>query len=752
MWHLVRTSAAAEIDLAGAIRDLLESTSRWIISVVGLVLVLSLIAGVVWPDELSPGIWAVVPITVFTCVVSLSLLPYHFALAQVIWQVGLMATLVSIIRVFSIPEVAFFSVLLPMMAVVTLGWPLALGSQVLVTLLALWLYRGLVTPAPPPSYAWIIIIGGMMSWAMAWAVIHSLITATEWSLYSYREARENVEEARNQRLELAQSQEDLIKANRELARMADRLRTISQIADEARQAKEQFVANVSHELRTPLNMIIGFSEMITQTPQIYGERLPPALLADITAIQRNSQHLSKLVNDVLDLSQIEADRMTLSKDWTDVRDIIDEAITAVTLLYSSRGLYLKTEVASDLPLVLCDETRVRQVLLNLLSNAGRFTEHGGVCVSARQQNTNILISVCDTGLGIAEADRNRLFEPFRQLDSSIRRKHEGSGLGLSISKRFVEMHGGEMWLESEVGVGTTFYFSLPVEMPLSTDLANRDVAQRWFNPYQEYLPRTRRWKAPAPEFVPRYVVLERGTAMRDLLTLGLEQAEVVGVQSIDGAFEEMRRSPARALIVNAPSQETFGITQEWLEALPYRTPAIVSWLPDAQDVAHTLGVFRYLTKPVTREELLEVLPALGDHVQTILLVDDDAEALQLFSRMLASASPVYDVLLAKGGQRALDLLRRRHPDVVLLDLVMPGVDGFQVLKEMQADAQLRDIPVIIMSSRDPTGQLIVSDTLSMVRGGGMSVRDLLSSIEALGVALTPSRQADRQAQSETPGA
>jgi len=691
----------------------------------------------------------VTPIAALTCILSIKLLSSHFVLTQIIWQFGLAATLAVAVRVFSLPVLAVFSMFLPMMAMVTLGWPLALMAEFLVGLLVLWLYRGLVTPAPTAAYAWIIPIGGVIAGTLAWAVIHALTTATQWSLYSYYTTRAHIEEARDQRLELAQIQVDLIQANNELARMAERLRTVSQIAEEARQAKEEFVANVSHELRTPLNMIIGFSEMITQTPQVYGTRLPPALLADITAIQRNSQHLSKLVNDVLDLSQVEAGRMTLSKDWASIYGIIAKAITAVTVLYDSKHLYLKTILADDLPTIFCDETRIRQVLLNLLSNAGRFTEQGGVYIKAWREQDKIIISVSDTGPGISPADQALLFEPFQQLDASIRRQHGGSGLGLSISKRFVEMHGGHIWVESVPGEGTTFSFDLPIETTVPLALAEQRKAQRWFSPYQTYMPRTRLWKAPSPQATPRYIVLEEGEVLQRLIARGREHVEVIGVHTLEAAVTALHQSPARALIVNAPTWETFGITKERLAILPYRTPTLLSWLPGEQTIAHEMGAKRYLTKPIAREELLTILSDLGEQVQTILLVDDDSEALQLFARMLASAPQNYDLLVAKGGSRALDLLRQRRPDVLLLDLVMPGVDGFQVLKEKQADPQLRDIPVVIMSSRDPTGQPIVSDMLTITRSGGISTQDLLLSIEILGEIFTPSAQVERQAPLES---
>jgi signal transduction histidine kinase/CheY-like chemotaxis protein len=585
---------------------------------------------------------------------------------------------------------------------------------------------------------------------LGWVVITTLLTVTQWSAFYAERAQRNLEESREQRLDLQQIQEDLVQANRELARLSERLEAMYRLAEEARRAKEEFVANVSHELRTPLNMIIGFSEMITQSPQVYGTRLPPALLADITAIQRNSQHLAKLVDDVLDLSQVEAGRMALSKEWASPQDIVSEAAQVVQALFESKGLYLETEVSPDLPRLFCDGTRIRQVVINLLSNAGRFTEQGGVRVRAWREQESVVVSVADTGPGIAPEDQARLFEPFQQLDGSIRRRHAGSGLGLSISRKFVEMHGGKMRLESQVGAGTTITFSLPLEMPPPVARAAGDAA-RWIHPYLQYEARTRRSKAPAPAVLPRYVLLEQGETLRRLCSRYLPGFEIASVRDLDGAIRELSRSPAQALIVNAPPRPRDGgyerggprdegyegATVEPLAHLPHRTPAIACWVPGEGETARRLGVVRYLVKPVTRQVLLSTLESLGEDVRSVLLVDDEPEALQLFTRVLSSAGRAYDVLQAKNGRRALSLLRERRPDVVLLDLIMPGMDGFQVLQEKSQDSAIRDIPVVVVSSRDPSGEPIVSDVLTVTRSGGLSVRDLLACIQAVSEALSP---------------
>ncbi len=321
---------------------------------------------------------------------------------------------------------------------------------------ALLLLPGPAAPAGAESLA----MGLAAIWAtlgLMAAVYVPVYQFSGWSWSQFQQAQRLLEETRDRRAELRQALEDLAAANLQLTRLNRLAQGLRQAAEDARRAKEQFVANVSHELRTPLNMIIGFSEMILQAPETYGRGLPSALLADLSIIFRNSQHLAGLIDDVLDLSQIEAGRMALSRERVALPEIIDAATVAVRPLYTSKGLCLATEVAPDLPLIFCDRTRIREVLLNLLSNAGRFTERGGVRICAWREGSEVAVSVADTGPGIASQDRERLFQPFQQLNGSQRRLHQGSGLGLSISKAFVELHGGRMWLDSELGSGTVFH-------------------------------------------------------------------------------------------------------------------------------------------------------------------------------------------------------------------------------------------------------------------------------------------------------
>lgn len=378
----------ASPDFAESALELIQSTARTLILIIGGFFLFWMAPILAFrPQE------AVLPTLPFTFLflitagAGLYLLSRHYLAAQLIWQVGLFATITLGLWVLKSPVIVLFYALLPLATVVTLGWPAALVSEGLAVGVIYWIAHNLAFTPLPGEYTGIAIIGGALIGLLGWASTQASLTIAQWSIYSYDQAHKKIEEARDQQVELKQVQEDLLHANRELVRLSDRLKAMNLVAEEARRVKEEFVANVSHELRTPLNMIIGFCEMITQAPQVYGEKLPTMLLSDITAIQRNSRHLSALIDDVLDLSQIEASRMALSKQWVNLDDIFHEAVEAVTALFETKRLFIHIELPQEPVRLFCDSTRIREVILNLLSNAGRFTVQGGVVFALAWKTT-----------------------------------------------------------------------------------------------------------------------------------------------------------------------------------------------------------------------------------------------------------------------------------------------------------------------------------------------------------------------------
>ncbi|NLF00286.1 MAG: response regulator [Anaerolineales bacterium] len=753
MWATVGSRTRLGPDFTSSFAGLLESVARALIAVTAGVVLAGYYGYVLtWPERNSEQFLLIIVGVVLVSVAAFRLLRTRLVAALSIWHIGIGLLLVLATYVLRCPELIVLYPLLTLSTTATLGWSAGLLAEVAMTTAAIGLTWVPAAPVLPTGYALVGVAGSLLGVLLGWALTHVLLTVTDWALRSFEQARLHMEDAREQRVELLQIQEDLTHANRELARLSERLKAMYRVAEEARQAKEEFVANVSHELRTPLNMIIGFSQMITQLPQIYGTGLPSSLMADIAAIERNSQHLAKLVDDVLDLSQVEAGRMALNKEWGSILDIVEEATLTVRPLYQSKGLSLEVQTGPDLPRVFCDATRIRQVLINLLSNAGRFTDQGGVRVEVSRDADKILLSVADTGPGISDADQERIFQPFQQLDASVRRRHGGSGLGLCISKRFVEMHGGTMWFDSGIGVGTTFHFSLPLETPLPVAVAAADDAMRWFHPLQRYEPRTRRSAAPAAAPVPRYIVLESENSLARFLSRYASAAEITRVSNLEDALAELSRSPARALVVNTSQLPSQGFSLDGLQRLPHDTPVISCCAPGGEAAAFRLGATHYLVKPISRDQLFSALARLAPNMRSVLIVDDEPEVLQLFARMLASAGNGVRILQAESGRQALSLMRESRPDIVLLDLVMTGMDGSQVLEEKKRDADIADIPVIIVSAQDPSTDGLAGDTLSVMRAGGLSLREVLACTEALSELLSPVAQPVHPALLETPPA
>jgi len=596
----------------------------------------------------------------------------------------------------------------------------ASGELRLVAVLLLWSVLGLIHQALQP-----------------------IVQAAEWAWTTYERGQELVVRMGETQAELQKALADTQHVNLQLTRMNALADGLRQIAEDARSVKQQFVTNVSHELRTPLNMIIGFSEVIVNQPHTYGEKLPPALLADLDVILRNSRHLSDLIDDVLDLSQIEASQMALTREHVQIGDIVTAAVTAIQGLFTSKGLYLRTEIECDLPPVFCDQTRIREVILNLLSNAGRFMNSGGAVVRVKRRSSEIVVSIHDTGPGIAAADAARLFQPFQQVDGSVRRRYGGSGLGLAISKSFVELHDGRIWLESTPGDGSTFCFTLPIEPPQPL-ISN---AARWLGEDWTLESRIRSNRAVAAQMRPRMVVFDPQGPLLRLLRRYLANCDVVAIAHIDELRAAVAATPTHAVLVNTfghALERELGALQH-ADALPNNPPILLCSMPGSTGAILPTGASGYLAKPISHGALGAILDSIGaaarrDDGLTILVVDDEPQALRLFWRVLNSLGRSHRVLTAGDARQALETMHRERPDVVFVDLVMPDTDGFWLLNEMQRSADLCDIPSFIVSASDPRGQPIVSDRIAITRPGGLSLNQLLGMVDAATKLISPMRQ------------
>lgn len=615
---------------------------------------------------------------------------------------------------------------------IPVGLPIMLGRLMsalavsVISSLSIFLFP-LRFPFVNSDMQWLVLVEIWLLIGLMWLSVKPLQGIIHWSWSNYKMNHELVEEVRSQNLRTQGIIKDLADANLQLTRLNDMALSLRISAEEARRVKEQFVANVSHELRAPLNMIIGFSEMILQAPKgIYGSRISPKLLADLDVILQNSRHLSKLIDDVLDLSQVDAGYLALNKTIASMKEIVLVAVKSSQPLIQSKGLFLKVEVPDDLPAIECDTTRIRQVVFNLLSNAGRFTERGGVTIRAQVDQQWMTVSVTDTGPGLALEMQEHLFQPFYQMDSSFREMYGGSGLGLSISKRLVEMHEGRIGFKSEENNGATFYFQLPIRFPSKEDRG----FMRFINPYIQYETRINPSSAPKPVRRPRFIILERGYALNHLLTRHIDQIEIQHVSTMQEAIEELHRVPAQALLINDLFANDALYSLNDLNSIPAGIPVIVCSIPGIEQAIGMMGVNDYLIKPISRDALLSALSRLNLKGHTLLIADDEEDGLRLFRRMLHSDERRYRILTAKNGEEALEIMRTQRPDGVLMDLNMPVMDGFQLLAEKTKDPNIRDIPVIIISARDPYGQPIVSKTISLTQNGGLSLTQVLECISA----------------------
>jgi CheY-like chemotaxis protein len=376
--------------------------------------------------------------------------------------------------------------------------------------------------------------------------------------------------------------------------------------------------------------------------------------------------------------------------------------------------------------VFCDRTRIREILLNLLSNAGRFTERGGVRVRVWIERGDICVSVSDTGPGISPEALEKLFEPFQQGDGSIKRRYGGTGLGLSISKRFIELHDGKIWAASVAGAGTTVSFRFPIAPSAPTE----SHFMRGITPGWEYLQRTRQDRAQKIAPPRRFVVLEQGDALQRLLARYGAGAEIVPATTVAQALALTLQVPTRALLVNDVSI-TDALRRFSSGELPKSIPVIICSIPGADQESLSPAAQVRLVKPIDAEMLFAALARLDVPRGTVLIVDDEPDALQLFSRMLNARADDYRVLLARDGAEALTIAREFRPAVILLDLFMPKVDGFRFLEIQARDPELRDIPVVIISARDPSQQPIMSHALAVTQNSGLALPQLLACVGAL---------------------
>jgi signal transduction histidine kinase/CheY-like chemotaxis protein len=468
----------------------------------------------------------------------------------------------------------------------------------------------------------------------------------------------------------------------EIRRTAERLRELDRL-------KTQFLANMSHELRTPLNSIIGFSRVILKG--IDGP-LTDVQRTDLQAIYDSGQHLLSLINNILDLSKIEAGRMEIIFEDVDLREIIEGVMSTAVALVKGKPIELRQSIAPDLPMVRGDPRRIRQVLVNLVGNATKFTEEGFIHVQAKANPTEVTITVADSGTGIEPDKLETVFEPFTQVDASTTRRAGGTGLGLSITRHFVEMHSGRIWVESTPGEGSTFYITLPVEPPLVVQEAGEEPG----------LARP----ALGPDSDQRLVLCvddNEGVITLFRRYLSRQGYRVIGLTDSTAAVEKTRQLKPFAITLDVmmPNRDGWQVIQE-LKADPAtrHVPVIMCTIVSDKEHGLSLGASDYLVKPILEENLVAALERLhreGGH-RRVLLVGKQPEDRNLLRRMIES-NDGYEVVESGGDQGAITLVRQLRPHIIILDLVAQD-DGVDFLETVKADESTRSIPIIVVTSGD----------------------------------------------------
>jgi signal transduction histidine kinase/CheY-like chemotaxis protein len=508
----------------------------------------------------------------------------------------------------------------------------------------------------------------------------------------------------------------------QLAAANDELELKNREVERATRLKSKFLASMSHELRTPLNAIVGFSDLLADGA--------PGQLNDkqnrfVNHIRQASAHLLQLINDILDLSKIEAGQLDLHCEYFQLTEALPEVLSTIRPLAMAKSIQVEDRSEIDRP-AYADRVRFKQILYNLLSNGVKFTPKGGrITIACAQDGDFACISVTDTGIGIRPEDQSIVFEEFRQAETGKDSTQEGTGLGLAITKRLVEQQGGKISLYSEPGKGSRFTFTLP--------LGHASRPEPGDSPHS--LPAT---STATPE-KPLILIVDDEPSARELLASYLSpQYRIDTADSGDEAVRKAHeiRPDAITLDLSMPGKSGFEALVAFKQNHEIANiPIIIVSIVDQKNLGFALGAAEYLIKPIRKPLLLETIrkhvPLQNDDSE-ILLVDDDPKTLEMLEETLRSAG--YETQCVQNGGRALEVLSSKVVSAVLLDLLMPGMDGFEVIRHIRQESSLKDLPIFVMTGKDLTAEesaLLNHDTQAVLQKNGSWQEQLIVELAAV---------------------
>jgi signal transduction histidine kinase/DNA-binding response OmpR family regulator/HAMP domain-containing protein len=496
------------------------------------------------------------------------------------------------------------------------------------------------------------------------------------------------------------------KLTREVARKNEEVNAKNAELEKAYRVKSDFLASMSHELRTPLNSIIGFSSVLLGAS---GDPLTEDQHMALEKVLRNGKHLLQLINDILDFSKLESGRMTVNVEADEVVNVVSNSIMTVEGLLKGKDITLKQNIPPNLGLLKTDVLKVKQILVNLLSNAVKFTEKGEVSVTVTPKDDMIAFAVKDSGIGIESKNYNKVFEEFQQIDNSNTRKYKGTGLGLPISRRLARVLGGDLTVESQFGHGSTFTLVIPLEFPEEHKgkVEKLPSHERRSAPAAVPSPAQHPGKGPPPTGT-RVLCIDDDPDVIEILTKYLvpEGYSVLGANSGDeGIRIALEQRPSLiTLDIMMPQKDGWQVLRE-LKANPELRdiPVIIHSIIDNKPLAISLGAIDVVAKPAEPKRLLTLVQRAANSRERFVLVVDDNEDFTLAVKRLLEADG-FKVEVANSGVQALQVLEKSIPSIIFLDLVMPQMDGYEVIQRLQHNNAWKDIPLVVLSGKELTNE------------------------------------------------